>query len=139
MISAIAKIANHTARGIYTFLLWRGGISNRKELLEAGYSSSVLADKELHEKIKRAEQQAELFYIAKVREATQKPNGWRAAAWWLERRLPEAFGFSKPEQITHDKIEKFMIQFLEIIFQYVTKTNEQKELYERMKMLAESL
>jgi hypothetical protein len=42
MIQILARIASHTARGIYSFLLWRGGISTRKELLEAGYTSTII-------------------------------------------------------------------------------------------------
>jgi predicted glycosyltransferase len=99
------------------------------------FRSAVLADPELTHKVRKAEQQAELFYIAKVREATQKPNGWRAAAWWLERRLPDVFGFTKPEQITKDKLEMFMKQIVELIIEYVHDKSDQKELFQRLEIL----
>jgi hypothetical protein len=103
------------------------------------FKSAILNDPELTEKVRTAEQQAELFYIAKVREAAQKPNGWRAAAWWLERRLPDVFGFTKPEQITKDKLEIFMNKVIELIFEYVHNKSDQQELFQRLNLLLQQM
>ncbi|MDR0328344.1 MAG: hypothetical protein LBI05_08625, partial [Planctomycetaceae bacterium] len=42
MLKTLARIASHTARGIYACLLLNGGSACRKELLEAGFTSSIL-------------------------------------------------------------------------------------------------
>jgi biotin operon repressor len=43
MISTIARIASYAAKGIYAFLLLKGGAASRQELIEeAGYKSTVI-------------------------------------------------------------------------------------------------
>jgi hypothetical protein len=74
-----------------------------------------------------------------VGEATQKANGWRAAAWWLERRLPETFGFTKPKHITQEKLEKFMTEVIELILLYVHDKNDKQELYQRLNTMLHAL
>jgi hypothetical protein len=44
MIATLAKIASHTARGIFTFMLLNGGSCCRKELLYAGYPSTIIRE-----------------------------------------------------------------------------------------------
>jgi len=44
MIETLRRIASHTARGIYALLLLNGGMSTRKELLEAGYTSTIIQE-----------------------------------------------------------------------------------------------
>ena len=65
--------------------------------------------------VAKAEDGLELFYLSRIRNASQKEQYWRAAAWVLERRLPNRYGIKKPESLTADKVQKFMTLCLQII------------------------
>jgi hypothetical protein len=52
----------------------------------------LLADKELLAEVEQAEAGAEHYYVEVIKKAA--PQNWQAAAWWLERRLPQKFGRS---------------------------------------------
>ena len=65
--------------------------------------------------VAKAEEGIELFYLSRIRNAAQKEQYWRAAAWVLERRLPDRYGAKKPESLTAEKVQKFMTSCLQII------------------------
>ena len=67
------------------------------------------------EQVAKAEEGVELFYVSRIRSAAQKEQHWRAAAWVLERRLPERYGTKTPELLTTEKVQKFMTACLKII------------------------
>jgi hypothetical protein len=67
------------------------------------------------EQVAKAEEGIELFYLSRIRSASLKEQYWRAAAWVLERRLPERYGTKKPETLTAEKVQKFMTSCLQII------------------------
>ena len=57
--------------------------------------------------VTKAEEGTELFYLSRIRSAAQKDQYWRAAAWILERRLPNRYGAQKPESLTVEQVQKF--------------------------------
>ena len=65
--------------------------------------------------VAKAEEGIELFYLSRIRSAAQKEQYWRAAAWVLERRLPDRYGTRKPEILTAEQVQKFMTSCLQII------------------------
>jgi hypothetical protein len=67
------------------------------------------------EQVAKAEEGVELFYLSRIRSAAQKEQHWRAAAWVLERRLPDRYGIKKPESLTAEKVQKFMTTCIQII------------------------
>lgn len=46
----------------------------------------------LRDTIKKAEADAELEMVAAVRRAAHDARNWTAAAWWLERKMPDTWG-----------------------------------------------
>jgi hypothetical protein len=70
---------------------------------------------EFAEQVAKAEEGIELFYLSRIRSASLKEQYWRAAAWVLERRLPDRYGTKKPENLTADEVKKFMTSCLQII------------------------
>lgn len=46
----------------------------------------------LRDTIKKAEADAELEMVAAVRRAAHDARNWTAAAWWLERKMPDEWG-----------------------------------------------
>jgi transposase-like protein len=62
----------------------------------AGVGRSTLYEwlqvRSLADTVKRAEADAELEMVAAVRRAAQDARTWTAAAWWLERKMPDTWG-----------------------------------------------
>jgi len=67
------------------------------------------------EQVAKAEEGLELFYLSRIRSASLKEQHWRAAAWVLERRLPDRYGTKKPKNWTAEKVQTFMTSCLQII------------------------
>jgi predicted site-specific integrase-resolvase len=73
----------------------RGKRGNKADR-EAGYS-------EFSEAVKRAQAQAEILSVARIRKAGQEGE-WTADAWYLERSHPERWG-RHVSKITHEIID----------------------------------
>jgi len=100
-------------------------------LLSAGYSRTTAAqyihrlpktlkreiqeDPKFAEQVAKAEEGSEVFYLSCIRRAAMKEQYWRAAAWVLERRLPDRYGAKKPESLTAEKVQKFLEKCIQII------------------------
>jgi len=78
----------------------------RREIVENANFAELVA---------KAEEGVELFYLSRIRSAASKEQYWRAAAWILERRLPDRYGTKKPESLTAERVQKFMTSCLQII------------------------
>ena len=75
----------------------------------------ILENSPFAEQIAKAEEGVELFYLSRIRSASLKEQYWRAAAWALERRLPERYGVKKSENLTAEHVQNFMTSCLQII------------------------
>ena len=95
----------------------------------------ILKNPDLSERVSQAEQQAQLFFLTQLREATKKGGGWRAAAWWLERRQNETYGNKKAEQITSSNIQVFMGQLFEVLTKHITDTDTIKKIVDETLLL----
>ena len=106
----------------------------RKEivaLLSAGYSRTTAAkylrralstvqrdiseNPEFADAVAKAEESSEMFYLSCIRRAALKEQYWRAAAWVLERRVPNRYGPSKPDSLTLEQVQKFLETCIHII------------------------
>ena len=78
--------------------------------------SAMKSDIDFFRAVRRAEEEAEIFYLQRIRTAaSQKDQNWRAAAWWLERSRPDRYGRTKPDAITEEQLQTFLMQVLDII------------------------
>jgi hypothetical protein len=100
-------------------------------LLSAGFSKTTVAryirrspktlreemlnDSEFAEQVAKAEEGSEVFYLSCIRRAAQKEQYWRAAAWVLERRVPDRYGAKKPGTLTAEHVQQFMATCMQII------------------------
>ena len=75
----------------------------------------IIENVKFAEQVAKAEEGIELFYLSRIRSAASKEQYWRAAAWVLERRLPDRYGTKKPENLTVEKVQTFMTSCLQII------------------------
>jgi L-fucose isomerase-like protein len=114
------------------------GISRESASLSIGKPSQAIAelfqsDPAFAKEVLKAEMEAEQYYISRLREASQDPRGWRAAAWMLERRQPERYGVCKPETLTKELLEKFINYFFTVLVEEVPDAEIRKRIQERMK------
>ena len=63
----------------------------------------MLENSPFAEQVTKAEEGIELFYLPRIRTASLKEQYWRAAAWALERRLPNRYGVKKSESLTAER------------------------------------
>jgi hypothetical protein len=87
----------------------------------------ILENAPFAEQVAKAEEGIELFYLTRIRSAAMKEQYWRAAAWTLERRLPNRYGNKKPESLTVEQMQKFMATCMQIIADEVPNKEQQKK------------
>ena len=117
-------------------------------LLSAGYSRTTAARyihrkpatlrreiqecSEFAQQVARAEEGSEIFYLSCIRRAALKEQYWRAAAWVLERRLPNRYGGKKPETLTAEHVQKFMTLCLQIIAEEIPDVEHREKILNRL-------
>jgi len=92
----------------------------------------ILANAKFAEQVAKAEESVELFYLSRIRSASLKEQYWRAAAWALERRLPDRYGAKKPESLTVEKAQQFMTSCLEIIANELPNDEQRTKIFHRL-------
>ena len=117
-------------------------------LLSAGYSPTTAAqyirraaktlqreiqsDSEFAEQVAKAREGSEIFYLSCIRRAAMKEQYWRAAAWVLERRLPNRYGCKKPETLTAEKVQQFLEKCIQIITEELTDDEMRSRILNRL-------
>jgi len=117
-------------------------------LLSAGYSRTtavkyirstpdtlrraIAEDADFAEQVARAEEGSEVFYLSCIRRAALKEQYWRAAAWVLERRLPERYGNKKPETPTAEQLQQFLENCIQIIAEELPDGEKRTQILNRL-------
>ena len=90
--------------------------------------------------MQRHESNPEIGFVRNIKDAAQKAQYWRAAAWWLERRNPEDFGSKKPGVVTVAQIQELLSGLTQIITEEVPIDKFRKNILKRVEiMVAEFL
>ena len=92
----------------------------------------IVEDTQFAEQVAKAEEGIELFYLSRIRTAAQKEQHWRAAAWVLERRLPNRYGVKKPESLTTEQVQKFMTTCLQILAEELPNDEQREKILNRL-------
>ena len=92
----------------------------------------MLRNSTFAEQVAKAEEGIELFWLSRIRNAAQKEQHWRAAAWILERRLPDRYGTKKMENLTVENVQKFMASCLQIIADEVPEGELRTKILDRL-------
>jgi hypothetical protein len=92
----------------------------------------ILENSSFAEQVAKAEEGIELFYLTRIRSAAMKEQYWRAAAWTLERRLPNRYGVKKPESLTAEHVQQFMVKCMQVIADELPNKEQQEELINRL-------
>lgn len=90
-------------------------------------------------RLRRARQTAEVYYLDRIRRAASKEQYWRAAAWALERTLPERYARRGPDVITADEVARMLAAFAEVIVADIDNQRLRKRIVRRLGALAASL
>jgi hypothetical protein len=89
--------------------------------------------------VARSEQQAEVYFVKSIRQAAQKEQYWRAAAWFLEHRRPEQFGKRSGDTVTRHQVNRILGQLAEIVIEEVSSVDCRKQILTRLQLLLDGL
>ena len=87
-----AAAADYAGVGKTTFYRW----------IDKGKEQKTGVFRDFWDAVKKAEADAEVRNVAIIQQAAKKT--WQAAAWWLERRRPEAWAQRQPEANKREEI-----------------------------------
>ena len=82
--------------------------------------------------VAKAEEGIEIFFLSRIRHAAQKEQHWRAAAWVLERRFPQRYGNKKPENLTAERVHKFLTSCMQIIAEELPDKEVREKILDRL-------
>lgn len=88
--------------------------------------------------LSKAKSNAELALVKNIRNAANKEQYWRAAAWALERGFPEKYARRGPDVITVEQIGILLTRFAEIIIEEVPE-GSRAIILKRLNTLARAL
>jgi hypothetical protein len=91
------------------------------------------------DRLQQARHNPEIFYLKSIQKAARKEQYWRAAAWALERTIPEKYARRGPDVITAGQIGVLMAQFAAIIVNEVPVARYRKNILRRLDVLCTSL
>jgi len=119
------------ALAMVTVGLGRESASRYVGLPSDGIDQIVLEDDEFAEALCKAEQEAEVYYVQKVRDAARSKETWRAAAWWLERTKPERYGTGKYKEFSAENIERIFRKFMGVLREEVSDKERLRRISDR--------
>jgi hypothetical protein len=90
-------------------------------------------------KLQQAKTNTEIGFFKNIQKAAQKEQYWRAAAWALERMMPEKYARRSPDVITIEQIAVLLSQFTDIIVAEVPVAEHRKNLLKRLDLLTRAL
>jgi hypothetical protein len=89
-------------------------------------------DRDFGERLKRARGQSEQQYLKLIRDAADKPQYWRAAAWALERRFPKHYAPRSPDVITLSQITILIAKIAQILDEEIPAPTIRKNVLKRL-------
>lgn len=76
---------------------------------------TAVRDPAFNEQLRQARSNTELSLVKNIRNAANKEQYWRAAAWALERGFPDKYSQRQPNAITPEQLRLMLAEFVEII------------------------
>ena len=90
------------------------------------------------ERLDRAKSNAEVGLVRNIRDAANKSQYWRAAAWALERFFPDDYSQRHPRVITAPQLAAVLTQFAEILIRQVPVERYRKRIVKELQALVRS-
>jgi hypothetical protein len=108
------EVLNELRQKVVVALL-RLGFSRRTAARHVGVSHTSIAraaarDARFAKELSDAESVADYSALKMVRDAGRQEKYWRAAAWILERRLPDEFGHRAPHSFSGDQVMRLLAE-----------------------------
>lgn len=101
--------------------------------------NTALRDPQFARQLRSAEGRQELTYLKQIHEAAKKPQYWRAAAWFLEHRLPDLYAQRKPDSVSKRQTVELLMKFAEILTEEIPVARYRKGVLRRIEQMIESL
>lgn len=89
--------------------------------------------------VRRAEERAEVYFLSQIKKAAEKEQYWRAAAWALERRIPNRYAPRGPETMTMDDIREIFRKLAAIILAEVSQSKDRKRVVAQINQVLRDL
>jgi hypothetical protein len=113
------------------------GCSRRVAAEYAGCARSTIIytarrDAEFAASLRKATHSAEIGYLKNIQKAARKEQYWRAAAWALERMLPEKYARRGPDVVTPEEMADELIRFAKVVMREVPAERDRKRIVKRL-------
>ncbi len=92
----------------------------------------IAENKNFATQIAKAEEDSEVYFINKIRQAANKEQYWRAAAWALERRCPNRYAARGAGALSMDQVQNLVSRLAEIVVQEIPGGHERRRLLKRV-------
>ncbi len=120
------------------------GCSRRTAARYVGCSVSTIQntaerDAAFGQRLRRAEQSAEVGYMRNIQKAAAKEQYWRAAAWALERINPDDFAPRRPDALRVDEAARLLMELTEILVEEIPAARYRKAVLRRVEQLIQKL
>ena len=102
-------------------------------------NNAIQQDDEFAQQVAKAEEQSELFFIKRIRNAAEKEQYWRAAAWALERRLPNRYAARGAHTVTFEQVIRLMSEIAEIVVGEIQDPQTRVNVVHRLQKLTSTL
>ena len=92
----------------------------------------ISENKKFAAELLRAEEDSEVYFINKIRQAANKEQYWRAAAWALERRCPNRYASRGAGTLNMDQVREMVSRLAEIVIQEIPGGPERRRILKRI-------
>jgi hypothetical protein len=120
------------------------GCSRRTAARFVGCAVSTIAntarrDAEFARKLREMEHGTEVTLMRRIKQAAEKEQYWRAAAWALERKNPHDYAPRRPDVITAEQMVHILREFAQIIVAEVPVAKYRKNIVKQLDQMTARL
>ena len=100
----------------------------------ATINNTALRDPDFASALRKAEVQQEIALLARIQAAAKRSDGWRAAAWLLQKTYPERYA-RRPDTMTPEQVAAVLAQFAEILTRGIRNAVDRRKVGADLKLL----
>lgn len=95
---------------------------------------TALREPEFAEALRKAEAQHEIALLTRIDAASKRPEGWRAAAWALQRMYPERFA-RQARMMSPVQVENALAQFAQVLMRGIRDADDRKRVSNELRLI----
>ena len=120
--------------------LVRLGSSRRAAAKHVDCSPSTITrtarrDERFRHELEKAESDFELMLVGRIQQAASESRNWRAAAWLLERKLPNRYRPRRPDVVTPEQMEEMLTTLADFLTARVTDPRARAAVMEQVDVM----